>query len=64
MGVRSFNAQQKPKVCRYNLYYGHKARKCKPWCILNNNSVTTLPNSRPASRSSSPSIANNFSENM
>lgn len=61
-GVRAFNDKQKPKVCRFHLYYGQSANKCKPWCILNSPSVTTLPNSRPNSRSSSP-LRNSSSEN-
>lgn len=53
-GIRSFHEKQKPKVCRFRLYYDKDAKKCKPWCILNNSSIPTLPNSRPNSRSSSP----------
>lgn len=54
LSVRSFNGKQKPKVCRFHIYYGHSAKRCKPWCILNNPSLSTLPTSRPQSRSSSP----------
>lgn len=54
LSVRSFNGKQKPKVCRFHIYYGHSAKRCKPWCILNNPSLNTLPNSRPPSRSASP----------
>ena len=30
--VQPFTADQRPKVCRFHLYYGHKARKCVQWC--------------------------------
>lgn len=30
MRVRSFNGKQKPKVCRFHIYYGHQAKRCKP----------------------------------
>lgn len=53
--VRAFNSKQKPRICSYHIYYGNNAKRCKNYCILNNPSVQTLPDSRPASRSSSPS---------
>lgn len=57
--VRSFHANQKPKVCRFHLYYGSKAKYCKPWCLMaSNSSAQILPNSRPSSRSNSPSRDN------
>ena len=52
--VRAFNNKQKPKICSYHIYYGNNAKRCKPYCILNNPSLQTLPDSRPSSRSSSP----------
>ena len=52
--LRAFHGQQKPRVCRSHLWFGHQARKCKPWCMLNNNTLPLAPNSRPSSRSSSP----------
>lgn len=55
INVRAFNNKQRPQVCRYHLYYGTRATKCKSWCAMNNDSVQTMPNSRPSSRSSSPS---------
>jgi len=53
-GIRAFHSQQKPRVCRSHLWFGHQARTCKPWCIMNNNSLPLNPSSRPSSRSSSP----------
>lgn len=47
--VRAFSDKQKPLVCRYHIYHGSNAKRCKPWCFLNNPSLTTVPNSRPAS---------------
>ena len=55
IGVRAFNPQQRPRICRFHLYYGNNAKRCKPWCILNNPSHNTMPDSRHGSRSSSPS---------
>lgn len=47
--VRAFNSKQKPLICRYHLYYGQDAKRCKSYCFLNNPSVKTLPDSRPQS---------------
>lgn len=57
--VRSFNPKQRPQVCKFHIYYGNQAKKCKPWCILNNPNLTTLESSRPSSRSSSPNRQGN-----
>ena len=34
LGIRAFHPSQKPKVCRYHLYFGKNAKACKKWCIL------------------------------
>jgi len=47
--IRAFHDKQKPRVCRSHLWFGHQARSCKQWCILNNNSLPLAPNSRPSS---------------
>ena len=52
--IRAFNEKQRPNVCRYHIYYGKQAKRCKRWCLLNNPNITTLPDSRPPSRSASP----------
>ena len=57
--VPAFNDQQKPQVCRYHLYYGKSAKRCRRWCMLNNPNVPTYPDSRPTSRSSSSALRNN-----
>lgn len=56
IGIRAFHNKQRPKVCRYHLYYGKNAKSCKPWCIINtsNSLLNILPSSRTSSRSSSP----------
>lgn len=54
VGVRSFHENQRPQVCRFHLYYGKRAKSCKPWCILSSPHLNIQPNSRPSSRSSSP----------
>ena len=59
IGVRSFHENQRPKVCRAHLFFGDNARNCKPWCILRNNFVNMLPNSRVGSRSNSPARLEN-----
>ena len=60
-GLRPFNKDQKPKVCRAHLWFGEKAKYCKPWCKWpnKNNSIQIQPSSRP----SSPARNNNNSEN-
>lgn len=55
IGIRPFHPNQKPKVCRFHIFYGPRAKYCKPWCMLSSSSLHMLPNSRPSSRSSSPS---------
>ena len=59
IGVRSFQEDQRPQVCRYHLHYGNKAKSCKRWCILS--SSCNAP--RPGSRSSSSSRITKPSEN-
>ena len=54
INIRSFNSSQKPQICRYHLWYGRRAKRCKPWCAMNDNSLPLMPNSRAPSRSSSP----------
>lgn len=61
-GLRPFNENQRPKICRGHIYFGDTARSCKPWCHWPDKSnVNILPASRPSSRSSSP--VNNYSTN-
>lgn len=60
-GVRPFSPDQRPKVCRGHLYFGRKARHCKPWCQwLDKSGCEIQPNSRPAS----PSRHDHMSENQ
>lgn len=30
--IRPFYSDQRPKVCRSHIYYGARARTCRPWC--------------------------------
>ena len=54
-GFKPFAEDQRPKICRAHLYFGTKAKNCKPWCHWPNKSnFNILPASRPSSRSSSP----------
>ena len=53
-GLKPFNADQRPKVCRAHLYFAEKARNCRPWCRWPNKSTCKIfPNSRSSSRNSS-----------
>jgi len=56
LAVRSYHSKQRPQVCRSHIYYGSRAKTCKPWCLLASSSpnLQMQPNSRPNSRSSSP----------
>ena len=59
-GIRPFNSNQRPVVCRAHIYFGEKARTCKPWCRWPNKKNTSM---LPSSRPSSPAPASNNSEN-
>lgn len=65
-GLRPFNSDQKPKVCKAHIYFSHKAKTCKPWCEWPNKSNCRIqPNSRPSSpaRSQPTQSIDNPSEN-
>ena len=63
VGIRSYSAGQKPKVCRAHLYFGPNARHCKPWCFLKHSPSVT--NIQPSSRPNSPSpMTTNPSQNQ
>lgn len=51
LGIRPYSNDQRPKICRAHLYFGKKARTCKPWCEFpnRNSNVKIQPNSRSAS---------------
>ena len=51
VGLRPFNEQQKPKICRGHIYFADKSRTCKPWCRFPNKANCAI---QPNSRSSSP----------
>lgn len=57
ISLRPFSSNQRPKVCRSHLYFGSRARSCKPWCAwpIKPNSLQIQPTSRSVSRESSPS---------
>lgn len=49
-GVRPFNKDQRPKICRSHLYFAERAKYCKPWCKWpDKRNVQMQPSSRPAS---------------
>lgn len=46
-----FHPSQKPQVCRFHVYYGPQAKRCKPWCKWPGRRP---PNMDPSSRKTSP----------
>jgi len=56
-GVMPYHPDQRPKICRAHIYYGNKARTCKPWCRFpgDRNKFKFLPNSRQTSPARSTS---------
>lgn len=32
LGLRPFHSKQLPQICRSHIFYGEKAKSCKPWC--------------------------------
>ena len=48
IGVRPFNKDQRPKVCRAHIYFADRARTCKPWCKWPHKASCQIqPSSRP-----------------
>ena len=56
-----FYADQKPKICRFHVYFGQQSRRCTSWCQWPNKASTLQI--RPSSRSRSPisTLANKLS---
>lgn len=54
-GVRSFHPKQRPKFCRFHLYYGEKAKSCRPFCMFSKTHPNVLSLSANNSRNNSPS---------
>jgi len=51
-GLRPFSKDQRPKICRWHIYFADGARRCKPWCKYpNKRNCEIQPNSRNASPS-------------
>ena len=50
-GTVPFHPDQKPKICRFHLFYAEKARRCKPWCRFPSKKNCSM---QPSSRSASP----------
>ena len=59
MGIRSFHASQRPQVCRSHLYFGQRAKNCKPWCIMSDSRLPMQPNSRANSPAREPRHSGN-----
>ena len=60
-GLIPFHEGQSPKVCRAHLFYGDRARWCKPWCQWPTKSADLKM--QPSSRSASPARAPSPQEN-
>lgn len=54
--LHPFSPNQRPKICRYHLYFGPAAKRCKPWCVWPARKPAII---EPSSRSSSPSVQGN-----
>eukprot|EP00096_Caligus_rogercresseyi_P010609 TRINITY_DN3937_c0_g1_i2.p2 TRINITY_DN3937_c0_g1~~TRINITY_DN3937_c0_g1_i2.p2 ORF type:complete len:160 (+),score=2.93 TRINITY_DN3937_c0_g1_i2:1414-1893(+) len=54
-----FHPDQKPKICRSHIFYGRRARSCKPWCVFQGKEKLGL---EPSSRSGSPKRASSPSK--
>ena len=52
-GVRPFSKDQRPKICRWHLYFANNARRCMVWCKYPNKRNCEVQSN---SRNSSPSI--------
>ena len=53
---RPFTAGQRPKICRYHLYFAEKAKSCKPWCQWPGQKPKNI---EPTSRPNSPANQSN-----
>lgn len=61
LGLTPFHPDQKPKVCRAHLFFGSRARTCKPWCHWPDKAADLTM--QPSSRAASPSRAASESGN-
>ena len=57
MGLKPFKNDQRPRICRFHLYFAEKAKHCKPWCRWPNKQRDL--NIQPSSRASSPTPSGN-----
>lgn len=60
LGLTPYHDGQRPQVCRSHLFYGARARNCKPWCRWPTKAadLKVEPSSRPASPSRAPPSGN------
>ena len=58
-GLQPFSPNQKQKVCRWHIFFGGEAKKCRPWCQWPNKLPCTILDSRTSSRASSPTAPEN-----
>lgn len=61
LGLTPYHAGQRPQVCRSHLFYGVRARNCKPWCQWPSKAadLKVQPSSRPASPARAPAPQEN-----
>ncbi len=52
---RPFYSDQRPKICNAHIYYGAKARTCRPWCQWPGQKPNVLKPSQPTPVQSRPS---------
>lgn len=44
-----FNKDQRPKVCRWHIFFGSAARKCNTWCQWPQKQICAISDTRPSS---------------
>ena len=57
--LQPFSPNQAPKICRYHIYFGTRANKCRRWCQWPNKKNCELLPSATSSRASSPEPGEN-----
>lgn len=48
-GLQPFSPDQRSRVCRWHIYFGARARKCRPWCEWPEKKGCTVLDSRSSS---------------
>ena len=54
--IQPFSPGQRPKICRFHLFFANSAKRCKPWCKWPGPKPTHI---EPSSRAQSPATQGN-----